>query len=111
MGQEWIGFDLDGTLAEYNGKVNFFMIGEPVPKMVELLHFFRDSGFTVKIFTARVTFPGQIYLVQKWCEKHLGFVPEVTNQKDFDLIRFYDDRCIQVITNKGDIVNVSGNTW
>ncbi len=29
---------------------------------------------------------------------------EVTNQKDYDLIRYYDDRAIQIVPNQGKSV-------
>jgi len=34
---------------------------------------------------------------------------EVTNQKDYDLIRYYDDRAIQVMPNQGRPVSGSSN--
>ena len=43
-------------------------------------------------------------LVQAWAEKHgLGRL-EVTNLKDYDLIRFHDDRAIQMVPNEGKSV-------
>jgi hypothetical protein len=32
---------------------------------------------------------------------------EVTNQKDYDLIRFYDDRAIQMLPNEGQSVRAA----
>jgi hypothetical protein len=39
--------------------------------------------------------------IQDWCIKHLGFMPEVTHEKDYAMLALYDDRVKQVIPNKG----------
>lgn len=63
------------------------------------------AGVTVKIFSARACEPESIPVIQSWTDKHgLGRL-EVTNQKDFDLIRFYDDRAIQMAPNSGRSVS------
>jgi hypothetical protein len=49
----WIGVDLDGTLAMYNGWVDETHIGEPVPAMALRVRAWLAKGHTVKIFTAR----------------------------------------------------------
>ena len=36
-----------------------------------------------------------------WCEKNLGFVPEITHEKDALMETLYDDRVQQVIPNTG----------
>lgn len=53
-GEGWYGFDLDGTLAKYDGWKGIDHIGEPVKPMVELIKRMHDEGKTVKIMTARV---------------------------------------------------------
>ena len=63
--------------------------------MIEMVKSLLAAGMTVKIFSARACEPESIPIIQAWTEKHgLGRL-EVTNQKDYDLIRFYDDRAIQ----------------
>jgi len=58
-----------------------------------------------EIFSARAVEPESIPIIQAWAEKHgLGRL-EVTNQKDYDLIRFYDDRAIQMLPNQGKTVS------
>lgn len=53
-GEGWYGFDLDGTLAKYDGWKGIDHIGEPVKPMVELIKRMHDEGKVVKIMTARV---------------------------------------------------------
>jgi hypothetical protein len=53
----WIGVDLDGTLAHYDGWKGADNIGAPIPAMVERVKGWLAEGKTVKIFTARVYCP------------------------------------------------------
>jgi hypothetical protein len=101
-----VGFDLDGTLAHSRITVGPpFPIGEPVSEMVEIAKSFLAAGVQVKIFTARACDAENIPLVQDWVERHgLGRLP-VTNQKDYDMIRYYDDRAIQIRTNITKLIN------
>lgn len=50
----WIGVDLDGTLAMYDGFKGPEHIGDPVPKMLERVKKWLAEGREVRIFTARV---------------------------------------------------------
>jgi hypothetical protein len=117
----WIGIDLDGCLAEYHGWPKDNSIGAPIPKMVERVRKWFGEGKNIKIFTARVCVregiskesgleatsafaESQRQLIKEWCRTHLGFVLEVTNVKDFGMIRLYDDRCIQVEANTGRLI-------
>ena len=106
-GEKWFGFDLDGTLAEYNGWKGIDHIGNPIKGTVGYAKSLHDSGRQVKIFTARVAESDQEKRaiarehIEKWCEKNLGFVPEVTNVKDKLMETCFDDRSIQVIPNTG----------
>ena len=60
-----------------------------------------QAGVTVKVVSARACESESVPIIQAWAEKHgLGRL-EVTNQKDYDLIRFYDDRAIQILPNQG----------
>lgn len=109
MSSGWIGFDLDGTLAKYNGWQGAEHIGEPVKPMVDLLQNFLSKGQEVRILTARVssTNPDREKArttVQMWCLVHLGAVIPVTSEKDFGMIGLYDDRCHHVEANTGRIL-------
>jgi len=53
-GEGWYGFDLDGTLAKYDGWKGLDNIGEPIKPMVDLIKRMHDEGKVVKILTARV---------------------------------------------------------
>ena len=114
----WIGVDLDGTLAHYDGWKGENHIGEPIVPMVQRVKDWLDQGITVKIFTARVGISGafsqesqrhanqefadnQVRVIQDWCEKHIGQRLEVTAMKDFAMTELWDDRCVQVQVNTG----------
>jgi len=103
----WIGIDLDGTLAHYEGWVDINTVGEPIPAMLERVERWIAHGIKVKILTARVSVkdPNDTArkVVQAWTMKHLGVELEVTNCKDFGMVRLYDDRAIQVETNTGKL--------
>lgn len=99
----WVGFDLDGCIAHYNGWIGKEHIGEPIPNMVEHLKQYLDNGYEVRIFTARAIDPEAIPFVQEWVMKHIGVDLKVTNQKDYDMLRIYDDRAISVEHNTGNM--------
>lgn len=97
----WIGVDLDGTLAHYDGWKGPEHIGTPIPEMMERVKKWLSEGKTVKIFTARCTEPSQVPFVIEWLEKHgLGHL-EVTNIKDYGMIELWDDRAVRVVMNSG----------
>ncbi len=119
----WIGVDLDGTLAMYDGWKNG-AIGAPVPAMVERVKKWLSEGKDVRIFTARACIldlvspeslqsadrefaAQQVELIQKWCEKHIGQRLPVTAVKDFMMVELWDDRCVQVRINTGEPVGVA----
>ncbi len=112
----WIGVDLDGTLAEYNGWVSELHIGEPIPAMAERVRTWISEGREVRIFTARVGKQGRSEstideirtAIQNWTEKHLGVRLAVTNEKDYGMVELWDDRAIRVIANTGVI---AGGTY
>ena len=107
----WIGCDLDGTLAHYEGWQGSQHIGEPITPMLERVKKWLASGRTVKIFTARMHGHGMPIIggsvedmrtpIEEWCLQHIGQVLEVTNVKDFGMIELWDDRAIQVESNTG----------
>lgn len=104
----WIGVDLDGTVATYNGWYGEGFIGAPIPSVVERIKaILQDGRVDVKIFTARVSGddPEEVRLVEQavkdWCKKHIGQELEVTCKKDYAMIELWDDRAKQVIPNTG----------
>lgn len=79
----WIGVDLDGTLAHYEGW-DGGNIGEPIPLMVNRVKGWLSEGKTVKILTARISHDPdgtQRQLIQDWAQEHIGERLEVTNCK------------------------------
>ena len=125
--QGWIGVDLDGTLAVYDGWVGPAHIGPPVPRMMNTVKQWLTEGQEVRIFTARV-YPinecvspddvlrfvptnardrqavAALRAIQAWCRLHVGRVLPVTNVKDYGMVSLYDDRCVQVRANTGELV-------
>jgi hypothetical protein len=108
----WIGVDLDGTLAKYQGWQGITAIGEPIPLMVQRVKAWLANGTDVRIFTARVgpgsrkpdELPATIKAIEEWCLQHIGAVLPVTATKDFGMLQLWDDRAVQVIPNTGEIV-------
>lgn len=98
----WIGVDLDGTLAQYSGWRGLDHIGAPVPVMLARVKHWLAEGYCVKIFTARAS-EGEkgIAPVKKWLVENGLPELDVTNQKDFAMIEFWDDRAIQVVSGTG----------
>ena len=143
QGEGWYGFDLDGTLAKYEGWKGIDHIGEPVGPMVDLVKRLHADGRKVKILTARVaprpnaeTKPNPylvnhwcveapddmpwtirtgtwtaLEFIQDWCYRFLGFIPEITHEKDHLMIDLYDDRCHQVVTNTGRTMEEVAEGW
>lgn len=106
MSKGWIGVDLDGTLAEYDGWQGAATIGKPVPKMLVRVKQWLEAKEDVRIFTARVSINNPERLqakeaIQTWCRLYLGTVLPVTAEKDYMMKECWDDRCIQVIPNLG----------
>lgn len=106
----WIGFDLDGTLAQHDGWKGIDYIGEPIAPMVALLKDYLDKGKTCKIFTARVAqktpelSEAAIGYIKKWCTINIGVELPVTNVKDPKMVKLYDDRAVGVIENTGKVI-------
>jgi hypothetical protein len=106
----WIGFDLDGTIAEHGDWVSAEHIGEPIPAMIAKVKALIADGQECRIVTARVG-QGSSDDVQyareciyRWCEKHIGKRLAVTASKDFAMRCLYDDRAIAVECNTGRIL-------
>ena len=107
----WIGVDLDGTLARYDGWQGATHIGEPIPLMMKRVKEWLSKGTEVRIFTARVATgegdrsdysPAIIArVIQDWCELHGLPRLAVTNVKDFGMIELWDDRAVGVVVNTG----------
>lgn len=112
----WVGVDLDGTLAFYDGWKGG-AIGDPVPAMAERVKDWLLQGVDVRIVTARVAETGmrnqvggvddkafcdsQRQAIQDWTELHFGVRLPVTATKDFAMHELWDDRAVRVRLNDG----------
>ena len=110
-GPGWIGFDLDGTLAVYTEWEGPDRIGNPIPTTIALVKRLLKTGIKLKIFTARVCSnqPEGIAdiaraAIKAWCLQHIGVELEITSEKDWHMIEYYDDRAIAVEFNTGRIL-------
>lgn len=97
----WIGVDLDGTLARYDGWKGADHVGEPIERMAQRVNRWLHDGVEVRIVTARATVPEQAEVVKAWTLKHFGRELAVTCCKDFAMVELWDDRAIQVFPNTG----------
>jgi hypothetical protein len=102
----WVGVDLDGTIAKYDGWHGPEHIGEPIPLMVDRVKSWIAEGLEIKIFTARVCSGNSakeesLKAIEIWCLKHLGKILPVTAEKDYEMLALWDDRAVQVIENTG----------
>ena len=101
----WIAVDLDGTLAHYDGWKGSDVIGEPIPKMVKRVKDWLADGKDVRIFTARICEgPAAKKAIQEWVKKNIGRDLLITNVKDTNMIELWDDRCITVEKNTGEVL-------
>jgi len=102
----WLGVDLDGTLAKYSGWSE--EIGEPIQKMVQRVKRWIYEGKEVRILTARGSVEPnkykQLMKVHDWVEAFIGEPLEVTDRKDPQMLRLYDDRVVKVEANEGVLV-------
>jgi hypothetical protein len=118
--EEWIGVDLDSTLANSNSKG--YEIGEPIEKMVQRIKQWRKEGKDVRIVTARVDgntrahTPEEAALIgdqwnpliaitsiENWCQIHIGEILPVTDRKDCGMVNLYDDKAIRVNKDTGEL--------
>lgn len=79
--------------------------------MVQFIKELLKVGREVKIFTARVNsqLPAEERqaaeeLIKAWCKQYIGVELEVTAEKDFYLVEYFDDRAFEVEFNTGKIV-------
>lgn len=99
---KWIGVDLDGTLAYYDGAMGH-NIGHPLKPMLARVKDWLASGVEVRIFTARAGDPSQLPHIRAWLQQQ--GLPElaITDRKDFGMVALYDDKAIRIQRNTGRI--------
>jgi|ERR1043166_978510 hypothetical protein len=89
----WVGVDLDGTLAEYDGWKGIEHIGQPKEWMRGYIQDLINRGVEVRVVTARVQ-EGYAALryIEDWCLNVFGIRLQVTDCKDMDMVFLIDDR-------------------
>ena len=108
MSEQWIGVDLDGTLAVSNhdhGKFDPNHIGEPIPLMMAKVRAWVAQGKKVKVLTARAADPTKIPAIRKWLDKHGLTSVDVTNEKDKHMSELWDDKAVHVEKNTGIVTD------
>lgn len=111
----WIGVDFDGTLATYDGWQGETVFGEPIPAMVQRVKGWLAAGYEVRLMTARAfgeggqINPDVVEALDRWMDVHLGQRLSITCTKDLHMIVLYDDRCVQVEPNTGNIGVADGS--
>jgi hypothetical protein len=98
---QWIGVDLDGTLAYYDEWRGVEHIGMPVPAMIDRVRGWLSEGKEVRIFTARVQFEGAVQPILDWLKANNLPPLTITNVKDSWMHELWDDRAVQVERNTG----------
>lgn len=84
MQRPWVGVDLDGTLAHYEGWKGTEHIGAPIWPMVE----------RIKLWLNEV--------IHRRLQAECGLPAlAVTCTKDFAMVALWDDRAVQIIPNTG----------
>lgn len=121
-GAEWIGTDLDKTLAKYESG-NFHTIGAPIMPMIIRVRNHLKAGIEVRIVTARVddcikfdsahenwtSDRQQREMIEAWCWRHIGHILPITNRKDPFMLFCYDDRAVAVEANTGKLLSPEYN--
>ena len=109
---KWIGVDLDGTLAHYDGFKGQEIVGQPVPAMLERVRNWLAEGRDVRIVTARVSEdPGgkAKAAIEAWLTQHLGKPLPITDVKDAHMEQLWDDRAVAVKPNTGEPIGGEPN--
>ena len=102
---EWIGVDLDGTLAEWTEWKGIDHVGKPLWPMVKRIKEWLRQGKFVKILTARANTPEAIPPIKKWLVEEAGLPElEITNVKGHKMKELWDDRAVQMHPNTGEPV-------
>lgn len=103
---DWIGVDLDRTLAIRKSGDRLDTVGSPIPAMVQRVKTWLTERRNVKIFTARVNpthadWREQERLIHAWCLSIFGVILPVTCMKDHRMLELWDDLAVSVEENTG----------
>ncbi len=98
---QWLGVGFDGTLAHCDTFPPPEEPGPAIPAMLRRVEDWLALGLTVKIFTWRGSTPEGIATVQAWLQAHGLPALDVTDEKDFAMVEFWDARGMQLVPNTG----------
>lgn len=106
--REWIGVDLDGTLATYQHG-QYPNVGELITPMFHFCRYLQGKGYTLQVVTARVNpyvegrvkANDQIASINLWLQGYFEFPPAITYYKDRYMLALFDDRAYNVAFNQG----------
>jgi hypothetical protein len=94
-----VAIDLDGTILNYT---NHTVLGEPIPQNVELMRKMKALGWTIVVFTARLSAPDgdKKEKIEEYLRSKGVPFDEVTNIKPWKASLFLDDRGMHVAKNQ-----------
>ena len=106
--RDWIGVDLDRTLAKRVSGDPISQIGDRIEPMCDRVRSWLRAGRRVKIFTARVNpmhedLEAQREMIRHWTRINLGQELEATCMKDRFMTALWDDLAIRVDENTGHV--------
>jgi len=101
-----IAFDLDGTLAQYDGYKGPFVFGPPVTGMKELFMKLQEEGHNVGVYSCRnddevLWWCNEYGLQPSWINKNMFLDIDCPNKPYADI--YIDDKCIKFDGNAKDL--------
>jgi adenylylsulfate kinase len=107
-----LAIDLDGTLAEYDGRFTAGVIGAPITSAVDLIKKLKAEGWKVFIFTSRDESESEAII--SWLKKHElsdMFESIYTNKPHYSA--FLDDKNVRFSNeNVAELIaEVKNNPW
>lgn len=105
--EKYYAWDLDGSIAKIDPTKKFdpAVIGEPIAKAITMLKKQQDAGHKILIFTARASSEKNIGYIKDWLAAHDIKNCKITNKKLPSIEKFFDDRAVGLVRNKGIVKN------
>lgn len=90
--------------ADAETRPNPYFCKLPEEFRLDVAHAFGEGArFWCQSRYHEVEWDAKMFIVD-WCVNHLGFIPEITHEKDHLMLELYDDRVKQVVPNEGLLV-------
>lgn len=104
----WLAIGLDGALAHSTAEGLRGPIGPPVHNTVQRLKdWVEHRELRVKILTPRAATEEGTRAVRQWLKENDLPNLKITHSKDLHMVEFWSAKCVQVISNTGQIVGSS----